>query len=89
MNEPEVDLKETPLGALHRELGTKFAPFAGYAMPVQYGAGILAEHNHTRAAAGLFDVSHMGQITLAGPAAAEALERLVPVDVIDLAAPTR
>ncbi len=59
-------------------------PFAGYSMPVQYPAGLMAEHKHTRAAAGLFDVSHMGQLRLAGPDAAAALESLLPVDVIDL-----
>jgi len=60
-------------------------PFAGYAMPVQYPAGLVAEHRHTRAAAGLFDVSHMGQMRLSGPDAAAALESLIPMDVIDLA----
>jgi aminomethyltransferase len=74
-------LLETPLHALHLELGARMVPFAGYAMPVQYPAGILKEHLHTRAAAGLFDVSHMGQATLAGAGAAAGLERLVPVDV--------
>ena len=57
-------LNRTPLYDLHRELGAKLVPFAGYEMPVQYPAGIIAEHLHTRAAAGLFDVSHMGQIRL-------------------------
>ncbi|HEY0822761.1 MAG TPA: glycine cleavage system aminomethyltransferase GcvT, partial [Ramlibacter sp.] len=60
-------------------------PFAGYSMPVQYPAGLMAEHHHTRASAGLFDVSHMGQLRLAGPQAAAAFETLMPVDVIDLA----
>jgi aminomethyltransferase len=60
-------------------------PFAGYAMPVQYPAGLIAEHRHTREGASLFDVSHMGQLTLAGPQAAAAFETLMPVDVIDLA----
>ncbi|HEU0221195.1 MAG TPA: glycine cleavage system aminomethyltransferase GcvT, partial [Paracoccaceae bacterium] len=78
-------LGETPLHALHRELGAKMVPFAGYAMPVHYPAGVLKEHLHTRAAAGLFDVSHMGQVVLRGAGAAEALERLVPVDVVGLA----
>jgi aminomethyltransferase len=59
-------------------------PFAGYAMPVQYPAGILAEHRHCRYAAALFDVSHMGQVRLVGDDAAAALESLVPVDVVDL-----
>jgi aminomethyltransferase len=60
-------------------------PFAGYSMPVQYRAGLMAEHHHTRASAGLFDVSHMGQLKLAGPDAAAAFETLMPVDVIGLA----
>ena len=59
-------------------------PFAGYSMPVQYPAGLMAEHLHTRASAGLFDVSHMGQLRLVGPEAAAAFESLMPVDVIDL-----
>jgi aminomethyltransferase len=59
-------------------------PFAGYAMPVQYPAGLMAEHRHCRAAAALFDVSHMGQVRLVGADAAAALESLVPVDVVDL-----
>jgi aminomethyltransferase len=70
---------------LHRELGAKLVPFAGYEMPVQYASGILAEHLHTRAQAGLFDVSHMGQIKLGGAAAAQALEALVPGDLQALA----
>ncbi|KPB76892.1 glycine cleavage system aminomethyltransferase GcvT [Pseudomonas cannabina] len=74
----------TPLHALHRELGAKMVPFAGYDMPVQYPAGVMKEHLHTRAQAGLFDVSHMGQIRLGGAGAAKALETLVPVDIIDL-----
>jgi aminomethyltransferase len=78
-------LLQTPLHALHLELGARMVPFAGYAMPVQYPAGVMAEHLHTRSAAGLFDVSHMGQLRLAGPRAAAALESLMPVDVIDLA----
>ena len=74
-------LKITPLDALNRELGGKMVPFAGYAMPVQYPAGILTEHLHCRAKAGLFDVSHMGQATLAGPGAIAALETLIPGDI--------
>jgi hypothetical protein len=66
------------------ELGAKMVPFAGYAMPVQYRDGILAEHRHTRSAAGLFDVSHMGQLRLVGEDAAALLETLVPVDIVDL-----
>ncbi|HEY1721449.1 MAG TPA: glycine cleavage system aminomethyltransferase GcvT [Magnetospirillaceae bacterium] len=78
-------LLRTPLHALHVELGAKMVPFAGYDMPVQYPAGVLTEHKHTRAAAGLFDVSHMGQVTLHGAGLAEALEKLVPGDIAALA----
>jgi aminomethyltransferase len=82
-------LRETPLADLHRALGARMVPFAGHAMPVQYAggpvAGILAEHRHTREAAGLFDVAHMGQAVLAGPDAAAALEGLVPADLAELA----
>jgi aminomethyltransferase len=77
-------LLHTPLHALHLELGARMVPFAGYAMPVQYPAGLMAEHRHTRSAAGLFDVSHMGQLRLVGPDAAAAFESLMPVDVIGL-----
>ena len=77
-------LLTTPLNALHIELGARMVPFAGYSMPVQYPAGLLAEHLHTREKAGLFDVSHMGQLRLVGPDAAAAFESLMPVDVIDL-----
>lgn len=80
----EAPLLRTPLYDLHVSLGAKMVPFAGYAMPVQYPAGILKEHVHTRSQAGLFDVSHMGQVMLVGPDAAAALESLVPVDIIDL-----
>ena len=85
MSTPTPDLRTTPLHALHQELGARMVPFAGYSMPVQYPAGLMAEHLHTRQAAGLFDVSHMGQLRLVGPDAAAALETLMPVDVIDLA----
>lgn len=71
----------TPLHALHIELGAKMVPFAGYEMPVQYAPGILKEHLHTRAGAGLFDVSHMGQVVVEGADAANLLETLVPVDI--------
>jgi aminomethyltransferase len=81
----DTDLLKTPLHALHTELGARMVPFAGYSMPVQYPAGLMAEHHHTRTAAGLFDVSHMGQLRLVGPDAAAAFESLMPVDVIDLA----
>lgn len=80
----DTDLKKTPLHALHIDLGAKMVPFAGYDMPVQYPAGILKEHLHTRAAAGLFDVSHMGQAFLAGSDPARALERVTPADVAGL-----
>jgi aminomethyltransferase len=83
-------LKRTPLQALHVSLGAKMVPFAGYEMPVQYTPGVLREHLHTRAAAGLFDVSHMGQIAVGAKSgriedAALALERLVPQDVVGIA----
>ena len=86
MSDP-APLKRTPLHALHRELGARLVPFAGYEMPVQYPTGILAEHAHTRRAAGLFDVSHMGQLRLtakSGHDAARALESLVPGDITGL-----
>ena len=78
------NLLTTPLNALHLELGARMVPFAGYSMPVQYPAGLVAEHHHTRTAAGLFDVSHMGQLRLVGPDATAAFESLMPVDVIGL-----
>ncbi|WP_434609049.1 glycine cleavage system aminomethyltransferase GcvT [Pseudomonas sp. R1-7] len=77
-------LLKTPLHALHLELGARMVPFAGYDMPVQYPLGVMKEHQHTRDQAGLFDVSHMGQIRLTGAGAAKALETLVPVDIVDL-----
>lgn len=80
-----ASLQQTPLHALHLELGARMVPFAGYDMPVQYPAGIMAEHKQCRESAALFDVSHMGQLRLVGPDAAAALESLVPVDVVDLA----
>ena len=81
----DTALHQTPLHALHLELGAKMVPFAAYDMPVSYPAGILAEHRHCRASAALFDVSHMGQLRLVGADAARALELLVPMDVVDLA----
>ena len=81
------DLSRTPLYDLHVGLGAKMVPFAGYEMPVQYKLGVMKEHLHTRAKAGLFDVSHMGQVIVKGTdyaAAAEALETLVPVDIAGL-----
>jgi aminomethyltransferase len=78
-------LARTALHALHVELGARLVPFAGYEMPVQYAKGLMHEHRHTRTAAGLFDVSHMGQMKLVGPTAAEGLELLVPMDIVGLA----
>ncbi|HEV8015095.1 MAG TPA: glycine cleavage system aminomethyltransferase GcvT [Stellaceae bacterium] len=80
----EVTLARTPLYELHQSLGAKLTAFAGYDMPVQYPAGIIAEHLHTRAKASLFDVSHMGQVLLHGPDIAARLERLVPSDIVGL-----
>ncbi len=77
-------LQTTALTELHIELGAKMVPFAGYQMPVQYPLGVLKEHLHTRQSAGLFDVSHMGQIRLSGKGVAEALEALLPIDVVGL-----
>ena len=81
----DAALLQTPLHALHVRLGARMVPFAGYAMPVQYKDGLMAEHRQCRASAVLFDVSHMGQIRLVGDDAAAALETLVPVDLVDLA----
>ncbi len=85
----QTQLKRTPLYDFHVSLGAKMVPFAGYDMPVQYPAGVLKEHLHTRSAAGLFDVSHMGQVELVAASgsyddAAKALETLVPVDILGL-----
>lgn len=82
----DTNLRTTPLHALHQELGARLVPFAGYEMPVQYKPGIIAEHKHTRDAAGLFDVSHMGQVELHGDDPAGALEALLPADVRGLEA---
>ena len=76
-----TDLLTTPLHALHLELGARMVPFAGYSMPVQFKSGLIAEHKQVRESAGLFDVSHMGQLQLIGEGAAAALETLMPVDV--------
>jgi aminomethyltransferase len=84
----ETPLRETPLAAIHAAAGARMVPFAGYAMPVQYPTGILAEHAWTREHAGLFDVSHMGQASLLGPdheMTARALEAIVPADILGLA----
>ena len=84
----EASNLKTPLHALHIELGARMGPFAGYDMPIHYRAGVLAEHLHTRKAAGLFDVSHMGQALIEGPdhvAVAAFLESLCPADFLNLA----
>ena len=81
----KATLHTTALYALHQDLGARLVPFAGYSLPVQYPGGIIAEHLHTRRAASLFDVSHMGQITVTGPAAQQELESLMPVDLASLA----
>jgi aminomethyltransferase len=93
MSEPQPtgELRHTPLHGLHVRLGGRMVPFAGYAMPVQYSSGIIKEHLHTRTAAGLFDVSHMGQIALRPRSgriadAARALETLLPADILGLPA---
>jgi aminomethyltransferase len=75
---------KTPLNSLHKELGGRMVSFAGYEMPVQFPLGIKGEHLHTRAMAGLFDVSHMGQLVISGAGAAAALEALIPVDIVGL-----
>ncbi len=87
MNNPgsEENLRSTPLHGLQVELGGKMVPFAGYEMAVNFPLGVLGEHKHTRAAAGLFDVSHMGQIRLHGDDRAQALEALLPADIANLA----
>ncbi|MBA3324677.1 MAG: glycine cleavage system aminomethyltransferase GcvT, partial [Rhodobacteraceae bacterium] len=86
-----IEIRKTPLHALHLSLGAKMAAFAGYDMPIHYPAGVLREHLQVRASAGLFDVSHMGQVVLRPRSgelacAAAALERLIPMDVLGLAA---
>lgn len=80
----ETQVLQTPLHALHEELGARMVRFAGYSMPVQYPQGLVAEHRHTREQASLFDVSHMGQISVSGTGAAAALEMVLPIDVITL-----
>jgi len=84
---PNDDLKRTALFDLHTRLGAKMVAFAGYRMPVSYPLGVMKEHLHTRAAAGLFDISHMGQVVLRArdpEHACRALETLIPQDVLDL-----
>ncbi len=85
MSENTENLKQLPLGDWHRSLGARMVPFAGYEMPVQY-EGVMAEHIWTRTEAGLFDVSHMGQLQLIGEGAADALERITPGNLSALAA---
>lgn len=84
MSQSDEELLHTALFDLHVELGAKMVPFAGYSMPVQYPMGIVKEHLHTRSQAGLFDVSHMGQVRISGKNAAVALEKLMPVDIVGL-----
>ncbi|PHZ83240.1 glycine cleavage system aminomethyltransferase GcvT [Paremcibacter congregatus] len=84
MSTDSSDLLKTPLCSLHEELGGKMVPFAGYLMPVQYPLGVMGEHNHTRSAAGLFDVSHMGQVVITGEHADRWIETLVPGNIVDL-----
>jgi len=84
MSEQDRNSLKTPLYSLHKELGGKMVPFANYLMPVQYPLGVMAEHKHTRKQAGLFDVSHMGQIIITGDGADVWLETLVPGNIIDL-----
>lgn len=84
MSANDKDLLTTPLFSLHNDLDGKMVPFAGYSMPVQYPLGVMGEHNHCREKAGLFDVSHMGQVVIKGNGADEWLETLVPGNIIDL-----
>lgn len=86
MTDSAETLLRTPLYDLHIELGARMVPFTGYDMPVQYPSGIKTEHLHCRAQAGLFDVSHMGQVVISGPNVAQELEKLIPVDIEALAA---
>ncbi|CAK0752652.1 aminomethyltransferase [uncultured Gammaproteobacteria bacterium] len=84
MSQAPADIRKTALNDLHRELQARLVPFAGYDLPLHFAPGILKEHLHTRAQAGLFDVSHMGQIRLHGKGAAAALESLVPGELLGL-----
>src|SRR3954470_18598977 len=85
MSDTQPPARELPLHALHVELGAKLVPFAGYAMPLNYGDGILKEHRWCRSSAALFDVSHMGQVLIGGAEGAQAMESLTPADIVDLA----
>ena len=82
--ENRTEVLQTPLYALHEELGARMVEFAGYSMPIQYTAGLLAEHHHTREHVSFFDVSHMGLISVSGPSAPAALEQVLPIGVMDL-----
>lgn len=84
MTDSPETLLHTPLHALHESQGARMVPFAGWSMPVQFPMGVKQEHLHTREAAGLFDVSHMGQLRLTGDNVAQALESVVPVDILSL-----
>ena len=84
MNAPALELKRTPLNAAHRRLGGRMVEFGGWDMPVQYSAGTVSEHLRTRTHAGLFDVSHMGEIDVRGPEAIAFINRLVSNDVAKL-----
>src|SRR3970040_2358026 len=83
MEPSQADLKKTPLNAVHRQMGARMVPFGGWDMPVQY-SGILAEHRAVRGSAGLFDISHMGEIELTGPSALAAVQSLVTSDASKL-----
>src|SRR5476649_1420359 len=82
MKNAEIHL--SPLDSIHRKLGARMVPFAGYEMPIQYPSGIVTEHHHVRTSAGLFDVSHMGVITVKGAGATKCLERLIPSDLAEM-----
>ena len=75
----EQNLKTTPLHKIHNNNAAKLVPFAGYSLPIQYANGIIAEHNHTRKAASIFDVSHMGQVRISGPMIHDAMEKILPI----------
>ena len=80
-----MEVQKTVLYDIHKNLGAKFAPFAGYDMPIQYSEGIVKEHISTRTYAGFFDVSHMGQLYIEGEASLEtALEKIIPADLKSL-----
>ncbi len=84
IQEKEPNLSLSPLDGIHRRLGARMVPFAGYDMPIQYPTGIVAEHHHTRQSAGLFDVSHMGVLEIEGEQATKELERLIPCDLAEM-----